>query len=205
MRQSRLGVPSLLAVASVAALAIGGLSGFTADALPAGAATTSPCHSITKAQAIAAGFTSASGPTVTPYNDRNVSANATNALGATIDFGPKALVVSCVSPADLKVLSVAAQGTKKPTMTATQYLRYLVRTSGGSMKAQSIGGIPNYVDFGNGKEDGLGSTSTARSVRLDSFVAGRYIILTQTTPAVSTPSQSLKKFAKTIEADLQNR
>ncbi len=87
-------------------------------------------------------------------------------------------------------------------MTSTQYLHYLVRTSQGSMKQQPIAQINNYVDFGNGKEDGLGSTASANGVRLDSFVAGRFLVLTQSVPAAATPSKSLSSFAKTIVADL---
>jgi hypothetical protein len=171
----------------------------------AGASAAPSCNSITKSQAVAAGFKMATGPKITPYNNQNLSANAANALGETIDFGAKAIVVSCVSPTDLKALSVAAQGPNKPVMTATQYLHYLVKTSGGSMKQQAIARITNYVDFGNGKEDGLGSNATAYGVRLDSFVAGHFIVLIQTVPASPKPSKNLATFAKTIVADLSHQ
>ena len=202
MSQPKSVVAVVMAATGAILLSVGTLVGGAVTS--AGASAAPSCNSITKSQAIAAGFKMATGPKITPYNDQNLSANATNALGETIDFGPNAIVVSCVSPTDLKALSVAAQGSNKPVMTATQYLQYLVKTSGGSMKPQSIAKITNYVDFGNGKEDGLGSTATASGVRLDSFVAGHFIVLTQTVPASAKPSKNLGTFAKTIEADLNH-
>lgn len=190
-------VAGSLAVTATVALGAG-------VATSAASATTSShsCASVTKAQMIAAGFTKATGPKITAYNDAKLSANAPNALGETIDFGSKALVVSCVTPTDLKALSIPAQGAKKPPMSATAYLRYLVKTSGGSMSEQSIGSVVNYVDFGNGKEDGLGSTSTASSVRLDAFAAGSFLVLIQTAPVTIRPTATLRHAVTAIVKDL---
>jgi hypothetical protein len=154
----------------------------------AGASTSAPsCASITKSLVVADGFKGATGPKITKYNYTKVSANPTNALGTTIDFGSKALVVACVSPADLKKLSVIAQGASKPTMTATQYMAYLVKTSAGAMTSTPVGGVTDYLDYGNGKEDGLGSTSKAGSV---------------IAPATSTPSKALLAFITTTKSVL---
>lgn len=155
----------------------------------------SSCSSITKQVVVADGFASATGPKVTAYNYAKASANAANALGTTLDFGAKALIVGCVSPADLVKLSVKAQGKGKPTMTATQYLAWLASKSGGAMKKTKVNGVWDYLDFGNGKEDGLGSLSTAKSIRLDAWVASsKYIILTFSAPATKTASAALNAF-----------
>jgi hypothetical protein len=164
----------------------------------AGAATTtSACSAITKAAVVPDGFTGATSPKITNYNYSKPSANAANSLGTTIDFGAKALVVSCVSPADIKKLSVTAQGASKPAMTATQYMAYMVKQSAGAMKKTPVGDVSDYLDFGSGKEDGLGSTAKAGSVRLDAWVAGNYIVLTFTAPVATTPSKALLSFIKT--------
>lgn len=169
----------------------------------AGASTSAPsCASITKSLVVADGFKGATGPKITKYNYTKVSANPTNALGTTIDFGSKALVVACVSPADLKKLSVIAQGASKPTMTATQYMAYLVKTSAGAMTSTPVGGVTDYLDYGNGKEDGLGSTSKAGSVRLDAWVVGNFDVLTFIAPATSTPSKALLAFITTTKSVL---
>ena len=128
--------------------------------------------------------------------------HAANSLGTTIDFGKGALVVSCVSPADIAKLSVSAQGAGKPTMTAQQYMDYMVAQSAGAMTATPVGGVTDYLDFGNGKEDGLGSTATATSVRLDAWVANKFIILTFIHPATTTPSSALLNFIKTTHSVL---
>ena len=160
------------------------------------------CASITKALVIADGYKSATGPTTTPYNFANTSANQANALGTTIDFGAKALVVGCISPADIAKYSVAANGAKKPVMSATQYLAYVVKQSAGAMKKTPVGGVSDYLDFGNGKEDGVGSVSKAGSLRLDAWVAGKYVILTFSAPAVATPPAALLKFIKSTQTVL---
>jgi len=178
-------------VATTAVVAFGLLGMSSANA------ATSHCDSITKAVVTAAGYTAATEPVITKYNFKKPSANAANALGTTIDFGPKALVVGCVSPAEIAKLSAAAQGKGKPAMTATKYLEYMAKKSAGAMKKTSVGGVTDYLDFGNGKEDGLGSTAKAGSVRLDTWVAGKYIILTFSQPAAATPSNSLLSFIKT--------
>jgi hypothetical protein len=95
------------------------------------------CQSITRAQVIAAGFSGASAPTVTAFNDKKLTANPPNSLGETIDFGSKALAVGCATPTDLKALSVAANGASKPALTAPQYLQYLAKNSAGAMKRES--------------------------------------------------------------------
>ncbi len=174
-----------VALASLTLLAAG--VSFT----PAAQAATGSCASITKALVVADGYKSAVDPTLTPYNFANSAANQANALGTTIDFGAKALVVGCVSPADIAKYS----GSKKP-MSATQYLASVVKQSAGAMKKTAVGGVSDYLDFGNGKEDGVGSTSKVGSLRLDAWVAGKYVILTFSAPAVATPPAALLAFIK---------
>lgn len=168
---------------------------FSLTSASVASARTNPghCSRLTLAVVKGDGFTKATPAMTTPYNYTKASANAANALGTTIDFGAKALVISCVSPADIAKLSVQAQGSMKPPMTAPQYMNYLVTQSDGAMKKTLVGGVADYLDYGNGKEDGLGSTSSAASVRLDAWVAGSYIVLAQTEPA-GPPSAALLKF-----------
>jgi len=156
-------------------------------ATPSAQAATSSCASITKALVTADGYKAAAMPKRTPYNFANTAANAANALGTTIDFGAKALVVGCVSPADIAKYS----GGK---MNATQYLASVVKASAGAMKKAPVGGVNDYLDFGNGKEDGVGSTAKVGSLRLDAWVAGKYVILTFSAPAVATPPAALLAF-----------
>ncbi|HEY5103562.1 MAG TPA: hypothetical protein VII65_00835 [Acidimicrobiales bacterium] len=166
-----------------------------------GAATSvNACNKITKAVMVANGYSNAVSPSVTPYNYAKTSSNPANALGNTIDFGAKALVVGCVSPADIKKLSASVQGSSKTTMTTNEYMAYMVKQSGGAMTKTPVGGVSDYLDFGSGKEDGLGSTSTAGSIRLDAWVAGRYIILTFSAPASATPPKALLNFIKATKA-----
>jgi hypothetical protein len=182
----------LTGILATAAVATVGLTAVT----PANAATAS-CSALTKAVVVADGYTAATGPVVTAYNYKTISKNPANALGTTIDFGAKALVVGCVSPADIAKLSVAAQGSGKPTMSAAAYLSYMAKQSAGAMKKTPVGGVSDYLDFGNGKEDGLGSTMNAGSIRLDAWVAGgKFIILTFSAPASAKPSASLLNFIK---------
>ena len=162
---------------------------------PAAQAATGSCASITKALVVADGYKLATTPKLTPYNFANPSANEANALGTTIDFGAKALVVGCVSPSDIAKYS----GSKKPAMTATQYLASVVKQSAGAMKKTPVGGVNDYLDFGNGKEDGVGSTAKAGSLRLDAWVAGKYVILTFSAPAVATPPAALLAFIKSTQ------
>ncbi|MEI6648461.1 MAG: hypothetical protein WCO08_02345 [Actinomycetes bacterium] len=159
-------------------------------------AATPSCTSITKAVVVADGYTAATGPKLTAYNYVKTSANEANALGTTIDFGAKALVVGCVSPADIAKLSKAAG---KPTMTASAYLSYMAAQSAGAMKKTPVGGVSDYLDFGNGKEDGIGSTSKAGSLRLDAWVAGKFIILTFSAPATSPAPKPLLAFIKSTQ------
>ena len=65
-----------------------------------------------------------------------------------------------------------------------------------TMKKTAVSGVSDYLDFGNGKEDGLGSTSTAGSVRLDAWVSGNFIFLTFAAPALQTPSKPLLALIK---------
>ena len=183
-------ITQVLTAAVVSAVVAGtGVIGMSA----ANAATPS-CASITKVVVVKAGYTGATGPVVTHYNYAKPSANAANSLGTTLDFGPKALVVACVSPSDIVTLSKKAKGMK---MTADQYLAYMAKQSAGAMKKTTVGGVTDYLDFGNGKEDGLGSTASAGSIRLDSWVAGgKYIILTFSQPASAKPTTSLLNFIK---------
>ena len=164
------------------------------------ATSASACNKITKAVMVADGYNKAVSPSITSYNYTNPSSNPANALGNTIDFGAKALVVGCVSPADIKKLSASVQGSSKTTMTTNQYMAYLVKQSAGAMTKTPVGGVSDYLDFGSGKEDGLASTSTAGSIRLDAWVAGSYIILTFSAPASATPPKALLNFIKTTKA-----
>jgi len=158
------------------------------------------CAAITKPLVVSQGFTRATGPVVTPYNYAKPSKNAQNALGTTIDFGAKALVVGCVSPADIAKLSVLAQGSMKPVMTAQQYMNYMVKQAAPAMKKTPVAGTNDYLDFGNGKEDGVGSTVSMGSVRLDAWVAGGYIFLGFSGPVTSAnASPALVKFIKWTE------
>lgn len=189
-------------ILSMSAILIAGLITVSSSfALSANAATPS-CSAITKSAVIADGYTNASTPVVTTYNYAKPSTNAANSLGTTIDFGAKALVVACVSPADIKKLSIAAQGASKPAMTATQYIAYMVKQSAGAMTKKSVGGVSDYLDLGNGKEDGLGSTAKAGSLRLDAWVVGKFIVLTFSAPASATPPKALLSFIKTTQTVL---
>ena len=174
-------------------LLIAGLS-----SAPASQAAVTGCAAITKALVVADGYKTATAPKITPYNFAHTSANEANALGTTIDFGATALVVGCVSPSDIAKYS----GSMK-SMTATQYLASVVKTSAGAMKKTSVGGVNDYLDFGNGKEDGVGSTSKAGSLRLDAWVAGKYVILTFSAPAVATPPAALLAFIKSTQSVLK--
>ena len=188
----RFALSSLLSIAVVAA-PLAAVVPITS----AGATSTATCASLTKQVVVADGYTKATKPVITPYNYKKLSANAANALGTTIDFGAQALVVGCVSPSDITKLSVIAQGKNKPTMTAQQYMNYLVKQSAGAMKKTKVGPVYDYLDFGNGKEDGLGSTSKATSVRLDAWVAGKYIILGFSAPVVTPAPARLIDFITT--------
>lgn len=159
------------------------------------------CDALTMKLVMSDGFTRASGPKITMYNYANAKKNATNALGETFDYGAKALVISCLSPKDIHQLSIQAQGKSKPTMTATQYMAYMVKQSSGAMTKVTVGGVSDYKDLGNGKEDGLGSTAKLGSVRLDAWVAGKYIVLTQTavTDGVAFPPKIRKFIASTLK------
>ena len=189
-------------ILSITAILIAGLVTVSSSWSLAANAATSSCSAITKSAVIADGYTRATTPIITAYNYTKASANAANSLGTTIDFGSKALVVACVSPADIKKLSVAAQGASKPSMTATQYLAYMVKQSAGAMTKKSVGGVGDYLDMGNGKEDGLGSTAKAGSLRLDAWVAGRFIVLTFSAPATAIAPKALLSFIKTTQAVL---
>lgn len=195
MRFRKLSAPTVTGLVLLSSLAVGAASSTSAGA----ASSSASCASITRSVVVGDGFTGAASPTVTPYNYKTLSANPTNSLGTTIDFGSKALVVACVSPSDIKKLSAIAQGSSKAPMTATQYMAYLVKQSAGAMVKTPVGGVSDFLDFGSAKEDGLGSTSKAGSVRLDAWVAGKYIFLTFIAPASSTPSKPLLSFIKTTE------
>jgi hypothetical protein len=184
---------------AAAIIALGASSLAITPANAATSAAASGCSAITKALVVSDGYTAATGPVVTNYNYANLKANAANALGTTIDFGAKALVVGCVSPADIAQLV----GKGKATMTATAYLQKMAKDSAGAMKKTMVGGVADYLDFGNGKEDGVGSVKTAGSIRLDAWVAGgKYIILTFSGPAASTPSKALLAFIKSTNTVL---
>ena len=62
-----------------------------------------------------------------------------------------------------------------------------------------VAGVNDYLDFGNGKEDGIGSTAKVGSLRLDAWVAGKYVILTFSAPAVATPPAALVAFIKSTQ------
>jgi len=151
------------------------------------------CASITKALMVSEGFTNATGPQVTPYNYADSGMNATNAVGTTIDFGAKAIVIGCVSPSD-----IAKSGSAKQT--AQQYMDAMVKDSAGAMIKTPVAGVNDYLDFGNGKQDGLGSTSKMLSVRLDAWVAGKYVFFGFSGPVRSPkPSPALVNFIKWTE------
>jgi hypothetical protein len=173
-----------LSTSAVSGLALlGSLTLSSTIATSAGAAGSSvSCASITKSVIVADGFTGATTPKVTPYNYTTSSANPANSLGTTIEK-----------------LSVIAHGSSKPPMTATQYMAYQVKQSAGAMVKTPVAGVSDFLDFGSGKEDGLGSTSKAGSVRLDAWVAGKYIFLTFIAPVSTTPSKPLLSFIKTTE------
>jgi hypothetical protein len=180
---------TLLAVGTVVTVAAGASS-------VAAAATKASCGSLTKSLITTSGFSGATGPVVTPYNYKKISANQANALGTTYDFGPKAIVISCVAPSDISRLSILAQGSMKKPMNATAYMNYLVKQAAGAMKKTPVGGVSDYLDFGNGKEDGVGSLAKAGSIRLDAWVAHNYIFLTFSQPATATPSTGLLNLIK---------
>jgi len=166
----------------------------------AGASTAQSCAKLTKAAVVADGFTKATCPIVTPYNYAKGASNPANALGTTYDFGAKALVIGCVSPADLKQLSIEAQGAKKPTMSATAYMNYMVKQSAGAMMKTKVGQVWDYLDYGDGKQDGLGSTAKAGTVRLDAWVANNYIVLGFISPvATKAPPALLNLITTTLK------
>ncbi len=171
---------------------------FTPTAQAAGGS----CALITKALVTSDGYKLAKGPTVTAYNFKNTSVNQANALGSTIDFGVKALVVGCISPTDIAKYSVAMNGKKKPILNAPEYLRYIVKQSAGAMKKTLVGGVNDYLDFGNGKEDGVGSLSKSGSLRLDAWVAGNFVILTFSAPAIAKAPAPLLRFISSTQTIL---
>ena len=69
-------------------------------------------------------------------------------------------------------------------MSAAQYVAYVVK---------------DYLDFASVKEDGLGSTSAAGSIRLDAWIVNGYLVFAQTAPASSTPSKALLGFIKSSQ------
>jgi hypothetical protein len=160
------------------------------------ATTKATCAALTKSELVSLGFSGATGPVVTPYNYTNAAKNAANSLGTTYDFGAKAIVVGCVSPSDIVKLSKQAGS----TMSAQQYMNYMVKQSAGAMNKTLVAGTNDYLDFGNGKEDGLGSTDKMGSVRLDAWVAGGYIFLgfsgPVTSPKASSAVQSLIRWTE---------
>ncbi len=183
---------TLTALAVSGALIAPSVGVLAAQATPSSASSMmATCGSITKSLVVSEGFTKATGPVVTNYNYANPSKNEANALGQTRDFGKSSIVVSCVSPSDIKKLSAEA---KLKTTGATAYMKYLVAQSAGAMTKTPVAGVNDYLDFGNGKEDGVGSMIKAGSIRLDAWVAGNYIFLTFVNPASAKPSAALTNF-----------
>jgi len=193
-----MGFPRVVLVTAVTAAAATTAGTLTFAPL-AGAKSQPSCRQLTKSVLAADGYTHAVGPTVTTYNYKKPSTNAANSLGTTLDFGKKAIVIGCVSPTDIKTLNSAAGAPHAAHATAAQYMKYLVAQSSGAMVKTPVGGVSDYLDFGNGKEDGLGSTASGSSVRLDAWVAGNYIFLTFTSPASPTPSPALLHLIKTTQ------
>ena len=176
-------------------------AGLTASS--AGATTITGCGLITHSMIKADGFDSSTGPYVTDYNYAKPSKNPANALGQTIDFGAKALVVSCLDPAHLAA-AWKVEGFSGKATNATDFMTKLVAASAGAMTKTKVGPVNDYLDFGNGKEDGLGSLSTAKSLRLDAWVAnGKYVILTFTAPAAAKASTPLLNFINSTLAVLK--
>lgn len=168
----------------------------------AAASTTSTCNTINLSLMKSLGFSKAISPTVTPYSYTNGRKNAANALGTTIDFGSKALIVGCVSPSDIAKLSADA-GSPKKALTAAQYMAYMVKqsydptTKANAMQPTPVAGTTDYLDFGDGAQDGVGSTLSLGVVRLDAWVVGNYIFLGFSGSAnVPHPSAPLVAFMK---------
>lgn len=186
------------------ALAVATLLGSLVLVSPAvsGASAAKGCGALTLQAVKADGYTAATGPSVTPYNYANANANAANAVGTTIDFGKSALIVGCLDPAHL-ASAWKAQGFAGKATTAQAFMADLVAASQGAMTATKVGGVTDYLDYGNGKEDGLGSLSKAASLRLDAWVAnGKYVVLTFSAPA-GPPSKALLRFISTTQSVLK--
>jgi hypothetical protein len=180
------------------------LLGTTMTVTSAGAATpVTGCGLITHSLIKADGFDSSYGPVVTEYDYAHPSKNAANALGTTIDFGAKALVVACLDP-DHLAAAWKVQGFSGKATNATDFMKNLVAASSGAMVKTKVGPVTDYLDYGNGKADGLGSVSTAKSLRLDAWVAnGKYVILTFITPVSTKPSAALLNFINSTLALLK--
>ncbi len=184
--KTRRAIASVLLVASTLTIA----ASVGASTAPTG------CNALTLALAKADGYSSATGPVVTPYNYKKGAHNAANAIGTTIDFGSKALVVGCLDPANLHNAWTAQQFSGTAT-TATAFMTKLVAAAQGAMTKTTVGPVTDYLDFGNGKEDGVGSLSTAKSLRLDAWVAnGKYVIVTFSQPAAAVAPKALLAFMK---------
>ncbi len=182
---------TLTSLAVAGALVAPSIAVLATQAAPSSASSMmASCESITKALMVSEGFSMATGPVVKPYNFAKPSANQANALGQTRDFGKAAIVVSCVSPSDVAKLSAQA---KLKTRGAKDYMKYVVAQAAGAMKATPVDGVTDYLDYGNGKEDGIASMAKAGSIRLDAWTVGSYAFFTFTTPA-GPPSKALDKF-----------
>jgi hypothetical protein len=181
---------TLTALAVTGTLVAPSVMVLAAQAAPSSAASMATCGSITKSLMVSEGFKNATGPMVKAYNFAKPSENEANALGQTRDFGKSAIVVSCVSPSDIAKLSAQA---KLKTTGAKAYIKYVVTQAAGAMKATPVDGVTDYLDFGNGKEDGIASMAKAGSIRLDAWTVGSYAFFTFTTPA-GAPSKSLSNF-----------
>ena len=155
---------------------------------PAGALT-STCKTISKALVIQTGYTDATGPNVTAYNYTNKAANAANAVGTTLDFGPTSVVISCLAPSDLTKTATLLH---KPAFTPESYLAYMKATIPG-LQSQNIMGIPTLTRTVPGSTAGLGSMTKAAKLRVDAFmVRADYVIIVESIPTLVSPGISLK-------------
>jgi hypothetical protein len=168
-------------------------TGFTAVATVGTAnasGVTSTCRSLTKTIAVLSGYTP-TGPKYTAYNYAAGATNLPHALGTTVDFGPNAVVVSCLAPSDLTKLATKLH---KPAFTPATFLTYLTTTTPSYMSGNILG-YDEYSRMTTGAAAGIGSLAHAAKLRLDAFaVATNYVLIVQSVPGIVTPSYSLKNF-----------
>ena len=109
------------------------------------------------------------------------------------------MIVGCLDPTHLGA-AWKAQGFSGTATNASAFMSQLVAASAGAMTKTKVGPVWDYLDYGNGSEDGLGSLASARSLRLDAWVTNnKYVLVTFSAPAGS-PSKALLAFiASTVK------